>query len=116
MEYTITLTEAQEKALSYAVYDPKEWIENAVYNRCRIAIDEIVGEEVERITSTGGEISGTKEDIVLAAPIKSAKEREEELVSERLAAQEAEQERQRQEAAAAQQEEERLVREAYENL
>ncbi len=76
MNYTITLTEAQEKALSYVAYDVQEWIENAVYNRCRIAIDEIVAEEVERITSQGGELSGTKEEIVLAAPIKSIKERQ----------------------------------------
>ena len=81
MEYTITLTEAQQKALEYVAYDPQEWIENAIYNRCRIAIDEIVSLEVERITSQGGELSGTKEDIVLAAPIKSAKERQEELSS-----------------------------------
>jgi hypothetical protein len=78
MNYTITLTEAQEKALAYVSYDTQEWIENAVYNRCRIAIDEIVALEVERITSQGGELSGTKEDIVLAAPIKSAKERQDE--------------------------------------
>ena len=78
MKYTITLTDAQQKALEYVAYDPQEWIENAVYNRCRIAIDEIVNLEVERITSKGGELSGTKEDIVLAAPIKSAKELQEE--------------------------------------
>ena len=82
MKYTITLTEAQNKSLSYVAYDPQEWIENAVYNRCRIAIDEIVNLEVERITSKGGELSGTKEDIVLAAPIKSAKELQEELDTE----------------------------------
>ena len=82
MNYTITLTEAQQKALAYVAYDPKEWIENAVYNRCRIAIDEIVALEVERITSEGGELSGTKEDIVLAAPIKSARERQEEFDSQ----------------------------------
>ena len=82
MKYTITLTEAQQKALEYVAYDPQEWIENAVYNRCRIAIDEIVNLEVERITSKGGELSGTKEDIVLAAPIKSAKELQEELDTE----------------------------------
>lgn len=79
MKYTITLTDAQQKALEYVAYDPKDWIENAVYNRCRIAIDEIVAQEVERITSKGGELSGTKEDVVLAAPIKSAKERTDEL-------------------------------------
>lgn len=82
MKYTITLTESQQKALEYVAYDPKEWIENAVYNRCRIAIEEIVLEEVERITSQGGELSGTKEDIVLAAPIKSARERQEEFDSQ----------------------------------
>ena len=78
--YTITLTNAQQKALEYVSYDPQEWIENAVYNRCRIAIDEIVAIEVERITSQGGELSGTKEDIVLAAPIKSVRERQQELI------------------------------------
>jgi hypothetical protein len=72
MEYKITLSEAQNKALEHFVYDPQEWIENAVLNRCRIAIDEIVEQELERITSVGGTISGTKEDIVLAAPIKTA--------------------------------------------
>lgn len=82
MDYTITLTEAQKKALEYVAYDPQDWIENAVYERCRLAIDEIVALEVDRITSSGGEISGTKDDIVLAAPIKSAKERQEEILNE----------------------------------
>lgn len=81
MEYTITLTDAQYKALAYVAYDPKEWIENAVYNRCRIAMDEIVAQEVERIISIGETISGTKEDIVLAAPIKSAKEQTDEIIN-----------------------------------
>jgi hypothetical protein len=75
MNYTVTLTDSQQKALEYVAYDPQEWIENVVYERCRIAIDEIVAQEVERITSQGGELSGTKDDIVLAAPIKSAMER-----------------------------------------
>jgi hypothetical protein len=84
MEYTINLTEAQQKALEYVAYNPKEWIENAVYNRCRIAIDEIVAAEVERITSDGGEIRGTKDDIVLAAPIKTAKELHEQSLADRV--------------------------------
>jgi hypothetical protein len=84
MEYTITLTEAQQKALAYVAYDPQEWIENAIINRCELAINEIVTLEVERITSQGGELSGTKEDIVLAAPIKSARERQEEFDSQIL--------------------------------
>jgi hypothetical protein len=82
MDYTVTLTEAENKAMEYVAYDPQEWIENVIKNRARIAIDEIVALEVERITSHGGELSGTKEDIVLVAPIKTAKELQEELDTE----------------------------------
>ena len=69
MKYTIELTDAEDKALKSICADPQEWIDNAVKNRCRIAIDEIVAKEVERITSIGGTLSGTKEDIVLNAPL-----------------------------------------------
>lgn len=72
---TITLSDAEFKALEYVALSAQEWAENAVHNRCRIAIEEIVAAEVERITASGGTISGTKEDIVNAAPIKSAAER-----------------------------------------
>lgn len=76
MEYTITLSEVQNKALAHIAYDPQEWIENAVFNQCRISIDEIVEMEVDRIDEENGELFGTKEDIVMAANIKSAEERE----------------------------------------
>ena len=76
MEYTITLSEVQDKALSHIAYDPQDWIENAVFNQCRLAIDEIVEMEVDRIDEENGELFGTKEDIVMAANIKSAAERE----------------------------------------
>ena len=46
-----------------------------------LAIEEIAEKEFERITSQGGEISGTKEDIVLAAQIKSGKEIQDEIES-----------------------------------
>jgi hypothetical protein len=73
--YTITLSDAENKALS-TVANQQEWIDNAIHNRCRIAIEEIVAAEVERITSVGGEISGTKEDIVMAAQVKTAAEKQ----------------------------------------
>jgi hypothetical protein len=73
--YTITLSDAENKALASVAVSPIDWISNAVHERCRAAIDEIVAAEVERITSTGGTLSGTKEDIVLAAPIKTAQEK-----------------------------------------
>jgi hypothetical protein len=78
-QYTITLTDAEDKALSVVALSQQEWIDNAVHNRCRIAIEEIVAAEVERITAAGGTLSGTKEDIVLAAPVKTAAERNERL-------------------------------------
>lgn len=77
--YIITLTNAEDKALSVVALSQQDWIDNAVHERCRLAIDEIVAAEVERITSEGGTLSGTKEDIVLAAPIETAAERNERL-------------------------------------
>jgi hypothetical protein len=73
--YTITLTDAQDKALSVFAIDQQEWIENAVSERCRIAIDEIVNNEIQRKLAVGESISGTKEEIVLAADIETAAER-----------------------------------------
>jgi len=72
--YTITLSDAEDKSIHVVAISAQEWIENAVHNRCRLAIEEIVAAEVQRITSIGGTISGTKDDIVLNAPIKSAAE------------------------------------------
>ncbi len=80
MEYTITLTPAQDKALRWKVVDPQKHIEEMVYTRCKDAISEIVKKEVERITSEGGAISGTKFDIVKNAPIKTAKEMSDEAI------------------------------------
>jgi hypothetical protein len=74
-QYTITLTDAEDKALGYVAVSQQEWIDNAVHNRCRIAIDEIVNVEVEKKLAAGETISGSKEDIVNAADIKSAAER-----------------------------------------
>ena len=73
--YTITLTEAEDKALGFVAVSQNDWIQNAIHERCRIAIEEIVAEEVQRKLAANETISGTKEDIVNAAPIKSAAER-----------------------------------------
>lgn len=81
--YTITLSSAEDKALHSVAMSAQDWIDNAVHERCRIAIEEIVALEIERITSIGGTISGTKEDIVNSAPIKSALERQTELEAQK---------------------------------
>ena len=80
--YTITLNDAQDKALSAVTLDQQEWIENAVFERCRIAIEDIVNTEVQRKLAAGETISGSKEDIVLAANIESAKQKSDRLRAE----------------------------------
>jgi ribosomal protein L18E len=46
MDYTITLTETENKAMSAYAKDIDEWITNAAQNRARIAIEEIVSKVV----------------------------------------------------------------------
>ena len=83
-EYTITLSDAEDKALSVIALSQQEWIDNAVHNRCRIAIEEIVSAEVQRKLDAGEPVTGSKEDIVLAATIETAAERNERLLEETI--------------------------------
>lgn len=76
MQYTITLSEAENKALTYVAISPADWINNVVHERCRIAIEEIVAAEVQRKLSAGEPITGSKDDIVMAAQIESAADRQ----------------------------------------
>lgn len=76
VQYTVTLSDAENKALGYVAFSQQDWIDNAVHERCRIAIEEIVNAEVQRKLAANETISGTKEDIVNAAPIQSAAERQ----------------------------------------
>jgi len=77
--YTITLSDAENKALGFVSVSQQEWIDNVVHHRCSVAIEEIVAAEVQRKLATNETISGSKEEIVLAASIKSAAERQAEL-------------------------------------
>jgi hypothetical protein len=86
MKYEIELNEAEVKALSYVAYDPREWIQNAASNRARIAIEEIFQLEVARMLADPSitEIPADREAVVLAANIKSAKDREDNLSNETI--------------------------------
>lgn len=76
--YTITLTDAEDKALRVVALDPQDWIDNAVHNRCRIAMDEIYTAEVARMTADPNvtTIPADKEAVVLSADVQSAAERQ----------------------------------------
>jgi hypothetical protein len=78
--YTITLSAAEDKALGVVALSQQDWINNAIHERCRIAIEEIVNSEVQRLLAAGQPITGTKDDIVMAADIKSAAERQTEIL------------------------------------
>ena len=74
--YTITLSDAEDKALGVVALSQNDWIQNAVHERCRIAMEEIIAAEVQRLLGEGKSITGSKDDIVMAAPIQSAAERQ----------------------------------------
>jgi len=87
MDYTVTLTEAEDLALQYAAADPQDWIDNAAHNRARIAIDEICDLYVKHKLDNNQPITATnKPDMVLAAYteglVKTAAERNEEVASQ----------------------------------
>ncbi len=73
--YTVTLTDAEDKALHVVAVSAQEWIDNAVHARCQVAINEIISAEVKRKLDAGEPITQTKDEIVLAAQIESAADR-----------------------------------------
>jgi len=95
--YTITLTDAEDKALSYVAFSQQDWIDNAVHDRCRIAIEEIVQITVQKCLETNTPIPNSKEDMVDLAFeqgwVKTAAQRQAEAEAEmaaRLAAEQGE--------------------------
>ena len=83
--YTITLSDAEDKALGVVAYSQNEWIQNAVHERCRIAMEEIVAAEVQRKLAAGESITGSKDDIVMAATVESAAQRQARMEAEMAA-------------------------------
>ena len=76
--YTVSISDAEKKALEYIALSVQDWIDNAVDNRARIAIDEIYNAEVARMTADPDitSIPADKDVVVLAADIKSAATRQ----------------------------------------
>ena len=87
--YTITVSDAEEKVLNIIAVDPQDWMDNFVHERCRVVIEEIVNAEVNRKLAAGETVSGSKDDIVMAAQVETAVERNARMMAE-IAAREAE--------------------------
>ena len=83
-KFTVILSDAELKALQYVAYSAQEWIDNAVHERCRIAMEEIFDMEAQRMLNdpTISEIPADREAVVLAADIKSAAQRNAEMSAE----------------------------------
>jgi hypothetical protein len=90
-QYIINLTDAEDKALGVVAFSQDAWIQNAVHNRCRIAMEEIIAAEVQRKLAAGEPITGSKDDIVMAADVESAAERQVRMEAEAAARLEQEQ-------------------------
>ena len=71
--YTVSITDAEKKAMEYIALSVQDWIDNVVDNRARIAMDEIYAAEVARMTADPDitSIPADKDAVVLAADIKS---------------------------------------------
>lgn len=77
-EYTVSLSNAEKKALGVFVLDIQEWIDNVVHERCRVAIEEVFQTEVQRMLEDPSttSIPADKELVVLNADLVPASEQE----------------------------------------
>jgi hypothetical protein len=79
--FTITLTDLELKGLEYVAVDANDWIQNAVHERCRLAIDELVQYEIQSKLSAGLPITGTREEIAMSSNALSAAQRNAEFLT-----------------------------------
>ena len=68
MDFTITLSDAENQALEWAADSSTDWIQNAASNRARVATEEIAKIYVDYKMDRGEAISATsKAEMVVAA-------------------------------------------------
>ena len=65
--YTVGITTGEYKALQYVMVDQKDWIENAIQNRARIASDEILNKYTQFKINKGEAITAVGTTAVIEA-------------------------------------------------
>ena len=65
--YSVGITTGEYKALQYVMIDQKDWVENAIKNRARIASDEIVNQYSQFKISKGEAITAVGTTAVIEA-------------------------------------------------
>lgn len=79
---TIVLTDTEYAALEIVALDPQEWTESVVRERARVAMTQVVREELDKKLDAGDTVSGTREEIFLGAGRETAAERDARLTRE----------------------------------
>ena len=64
-DYTVKLTDTEDKAMSYCALSTQEWADNSIKARARVAIDEIVTLNMAHCNANGVTIA-TGEDAQVA--------------------------------------------------
>jgi hypothetical protein len=78
--YTVTLSDPEQKAMEYVSTDVDFWIQNAVHERARLAMDEMAATHIKTELAAGNAVSGsTVEEIVMQSDLPSAQARNEEM-------------------------------------
>ena len=66
-DITVSLTDTENKGMEYVAASVQDWADNALTNRARIAIDEIVKIYTDRALDEGVQIPATRDLIVADA-------------------------------------------------
>lgn len=66
-DITVSLTDTENKGMEYVAASVQDWADNALTNRARIAVDEIVKIYTDRALDEGVQIPATRELIVADA-------------------------------------------------
>ena len=80
--YTVKLTDTEDKAMSYCALSTQDWVDNALKNRARLAKEEIISLNLSYCNSKGiavatGEAAQITQAFTLGV-VKTAKERNDE--------------------------------------
>ena len=67
MDYKITLTTAEDLALGCVAVSQETWINNAIHERCRLAIEEVSRICIEKCLEENVQIPSSKEEMVILA-------------------------------------------------
>ena len=82
-DYTVKLTDTEDKAMTYAAVSTQDWVDNALKNRARIAKDEIIALNTAHCNANNIQIATGEDKQVEQAftlkVVKTAKEVNEEL-------------------------------------